>query len=977
MLSTVSSRPVPAGATSASSGRCSAPVLEFVCLFTHDLRRKQKRWEDGRLKYHTFNKRVMVYDERGNFVGDMHWQRESEFGEGEEFQLERGGAIVQAIECVGRQNQDLSELLDKRAKEKEQRQARVALRPAPLGASANTPVAGIRVNDHFQTRHRPLNQVLGTPTGPLGRAVVPTESPFELRQRANEMPVNHDDARPAKRRKCDLTPPSKMGYARSLFGATLSLSAVPLSSIPRPQPEASGPRGTGTLDIEPVPKDRTLDRGDPPATVSRANVVSRPSGVPLEHGPDDRVGEREPPETAPRSMAHTRLGKARSTSRIGVQDLPNTSGRCSSFSSENRTRIDTFRPPLASRSLKEPDGPQNAESTKHPQVGPEEVAPVTDCPGLGASRSQAIVLDEDTGQRPDGETHVSRTLAPERNTAGSKRVASSPARQRPAKQKSPQAEADRPPAIAPESDETLKEAQLPNEERTVLRLKPRQKRGLLLLSEKRKKNQQLKGRSSPSREQIHATDRPATPVHDKAAELHTQVGHKTANHTSIVSRGDSTAPSFADLGEAPAPGDSVPDAEDEPRDQSIPPQREKRKQKAKRSAKLQERARETASPDMQGDSSDDGHTVNTRKSARQGQKTRRPSDQVSSHPKTVQAADSEESENEELPQAEVGPHLVRLGRKSVRSREVFGFVPSSPPIVSIAGPFEPTPGIRDPHLAVEETTAATCLPDPRANEAPIPHQRQPLEESPRNCLSPSTPPRETAPVVQRRNSLPDDETGERINSEATDGAETRRTQQPGDVSMRRSLARRETSAITLGTAMAKGTNDQISPPTRQSIATIGKERPPPTTGRCVNNKSLPAPTAEAERSQLHNAGQPPHPISNTTGIRVEDGVTKRPSSPIPEAPPVERTRPKIANPATRGRKAALKSDAAGQVPRSILPMEPVHAHAIAEPSAAPRPEPAADERPKRKMTFPGFVSAKAGGPWSREAHDLLESGRPG
>jgi hypothetical protein len=32
--------------------------------------------------------------------------------------------------------------------------------------------------------------------------------------------------------------------------------------------------------------------------------------------------------------------------------------------------------------------------------------------------------------------------------------------------------------------------------------------------------------------------------------------------------------------------------------------------------------------------------------------------------------------------------------------------------------------------------------------------------------------------------------------------------------------------------------------------------------------------------------------------------------------------------------------------------------------------------PKIKMTFPGFVSAKGGGPWSREAHDLLETGRP-
>jgi len=32
------------------------------------------------------------------------------------------------------------------------------------------------------------------------------------------------------------------------------------------------------------------------------------------------------------------------------------------------------------------------------------------------------------------------------------------------------------------------------------------------------------------------------------------------------------------------------------------------------------------------------------------------------------------------------------------------------------------------------------------------------------------------------------------------------------------------------------------------------------------------------------------------------------------------------------------------------------------------------------MKFPGFTSAAksgGGGPWSREAHDLLESGRPG
>ncbi|TDZ15528.1 Protein ZGRF1 [Colletotrichum orbiculare MAFF 240422] len=92
----------------------SAPVLEYICLFTHDLKRKQKRWQDGRLKYHTFNKRIMVYDDRGNFIGDMHWREDWEFGEGEEFNLERGAVIVQVSECVASVQQDLTELLEKR-----------------------------------------------------------------------------------------------------------------------------------------------------------------------------------------------------------------------------------------------------------------------------------------------------------------------------------------------------------------------------------------------------------------------------------------------------------------------------------------------------------------------------------------------------------------------------------------------------------------------------------------------------------------------------------------------------------------------------------------------------------------------------------------------------------------------------------------------------------------------------------------------
>ncbi|GKT48819.1 protein ZGRF1 [Colletotrichum spaethianum] len=135
----------------------AAPVLEYICLFTHDLKRKQKRWQDGRLKFHTFNKRIMVYDERGNFIGDMHWREDFDFGEGEEFNLERGAVIVQVAECVGSKDQDLTELLDKRAREVEQRHARSsaaaanslrpAVRPPNLG-NATSPTFSALLAGH-------------------------------------------------------------------------------------------------------------------------------------------------------------------------------------------------------------------------------------------------------------------------------------------------------------------------------------------------------------------------------------------------------------------------------------------------------------------------------------------------------------------------------------------------------------------------------------------------------------------------------------------------------------------------------------------------------------------------------------------------------------------------------------------------------------------------------------------------------------
>ncbi|KAH6651732.1 hypothetical protein BKA67DRAFT_660520 [Truncatella angustata] len=222
--------------TSGQGQASSAQVLEFVCLFTHDLKRKQKRWQDGRLKFHSFNQRIMVYDERGNFIGDTHWREDYEFGDGEEVQLERGGILVQTSECVGSRNQDLSELIDKRVQEKVQRQSTAAARtsrprPAPSGGMPVVPPAG---TPHFQLRHTPLHGLV-SPTGHHGRALVPSESPFEQRQRMNvqESPgLQEESPHPAKRRRREASPPSKSGYAQSLFGAILTLSGRPMSSAP-------------------------------------------------------------------------------------------------------------------------------------------------------------------------------------------------------------------------------------------------------------------------------------------------------------------------------------------------------------------------------------------------------------------------------------------------------------------------------------------------------------------------------------------------------------------------------------------------------------------------------------------------------------------------------------------------------------------------------------------------------------------------
>lgn len=157
----------------------SAPVLEFRCMFTHDIFKKSKKWHDGSLRYHTFNKRVMVYDETKNLVGDLHYRQPEDFGEGLELKLDTP-VLVQVEEPLGQTNTDLTPLLA--------RQPHHANNQPSSTHSQPTRPSLARVNAaNSQARPKSIKELLAASQGTLGRARLPTHSPFDQRQALSDI----------------------------------------------------------------------------------------------------------------------------------------------------------------------------------------------------------------------------------------------------------------------------------------------------------------------------------------------------------------------------------------------------------------------------------------------------------------------------------------------------------------------------------------------------------------------------------------------------------------------------------------------------------------------------------------------------------------------------------------------------------------------------------------------------------------------
>ncbi|KAF2648251.1 hypothetical protein K491DRAFT_699069 [Lophiostoma macrostomum CBS 122681] len=264
----------------------TAPVAEFRCLFTHDIRRKQKRWQDGYLKFHTFNSRVMVYDTSRNFLGDTYWKDSNEVQEGDELTLDKG-VMVEVAEAMGVTQTDLTPLFEKKSPQAKPAPTKLPPRPSITTTTA-LPRPGV------QLRHKSLNTLLGTPKGPIGKSV-PLRSPYEARkEKENEWA----DERAAKRQKTSRRPvvvqsssPIRGGESGAkqdlpLWARTSDAKKAPTAPKIAPPPKAA-PRPSTTINLDSDPErissDVTLPSTPPAMQVARSRlpVTSAPAPVPV------------------------------------------------------------------------------------------------------------------------------------------------------------------------------------------------------------------------------------------------------------------------------------------------------------------------------------------------------------------------------------------------------------------------------------------------------------------------------------------------------------------------------------------------------------------------------------------------------------------------------------------------------------------------------------------------------------------------
>ncbi|CAI6337314.1 unnamed protein product [Periconia digitata] len=252
----------------------TAPVNEFRCLFTHDVRRKQKRWQDG------------------NFLGDTYWKESDKIQEGDELQLDKG-VMVEVAEALGITQTDLTALLEKK-KDASQPQPKTTV-PRSTMSQRPVPTPSLLARGPSQLRHKSLNTLLGASKGPIGKAI-PIESPFETRKKKQ---LDEADEREAKRQK-------KMhGSTYPKTSASMTIPEPGVSTA-KPSVVASGQDKASRIAAEPPSQDNSLfdvdldtdDRTSDLAPLSTPPPISKPPRIPKGKVPVPHVKAMQTPKPA-------------------------------------------------------------------------------------------------------------------------------------------------------------------------------------------------------------------------------------------------------------------------------------------------------------------------------------------------------------------------------------------------------------------------------------------------------------------------------------------------------------------------------------------------------------------------------------------------------------------------------------------------------------------------------------------------------
>ncbi|KAG8406428.1 hypothetical protein J3458_021259 [Metarhizium acridum] len=932
----------------------TATVLDYSCLFTHDLRRKQKRWQDGRLKYHTFNKRIMVYDDRGNFIGDAHWHGVGDLEEDEELELDRGAAIVQVGECRGSREQDLAAILDKRAREVEKRRAMAAAKAPTTSRARTQPQQQQREHQpHLQLNHRPLSSIVPSP-GPIGRAVISDRSPYEARKAEGAA----TDGPPAKKRRVSPSPPSKAGYAQSLFGTRLNLGGSggmaslrmrALRERTNLQREVDGGErrpSEGDEDVIIVDEKRSKVVVKKPRHLQESTLrdtvpmtdKTRPKGLPTtaevdeKRRPDAAQSSRQPNVESSAATGQTVERRSRLKMNQNTRQFDEGLETTAPISAEDvvlveerpaRLKWNADLPPVVNdpepRAMTELhlEGADLARSVRHGDTMQMERQAVP-----AATKPQVAVNTTTRGGTPQ--------YSPEAIGIESSLGVAEP--QKTARKEPKQRQKVATSTAISKLHRPVSSPRRP-EKRAELRIKPTRRRGLLMLSERRQEQQRHP-----------ASVTPTSSVHSVEITNADNAGPSKSPKLQVSESDTEPSQAFKDLDE----GEAIKATPESPprhytemsinldfnSESDLPAVKSRSKESSR------EHAETVSDPDQRA-----------QRSRKKQQRS----------PKRPTNGQSSESESDDLPPR----RTRRLGRKAT-SRDSLGSSADED-------------GVN--HTSPKKTRKTETR---SASESPL-----------TGCSSEEDSEQRPARQPKRTRSKRDSVSGVGEKSEEPKGPRITR------------MARKSVKCKEIfGFVLPPGQEELAPAPFAMAAARIGTVGRPPAAPTRLPGITLtikPEPVVSApptpgltERQHIESAkdssgdaaakeqntglpvqeaihDDPKHserglkPVG-ATEMTVEDSVSKEPIA--KEAAISEQgtlPKPTIINPATRGRKAARKKDAAGPAPQTIVPFEaPQHVRLCRSKQPEPR---------KSDKALPGFTSAN-GGAWSKHAEDLLGMTRP-